>query len=482
MKTLTQFGAAAGLALALTLAPCWGVHAGPRVWYILPDGSGDAPTIQSGIDSATASDTVMLANGTFTGVGNRDINFLGKSITVLSESNKPDRCIVDCEGLGRGFYCQGGDASTRLEGITITGGNSSATTLPYSNVGGALFFQDSTDGPIVTNCVFRNNEAVAHGGAVHGGFTGVVTFVDCEFIENTAGMSGGGFCCGWGADGVCSPKFVGCVFLRNSSAEFGGGVSGGKYTEGTATVTDCLFSGNKSNAGGGLKSKFYQLRVKNCTFIADSALVGGEIHCDNSSPKIENSILAFALEGRAIHCNGLSSPLLSSCDVYANAGGDWMGCLEGQDSVYGNFSANPYFCDPASDDFALSQYSQCLPAYSPSGLLVGAFGQGCEEPIGVETGVVRAARTVLEQNHPNPFNPHTTIAFSIARDTDVELKIYDVRGALVKTLVNDHRNKDHYNVRWDGRDDRSRPVASGIYFCRLRAGDVTTTRKMLLLR
>ena len=88
----------------------------------------------------------------------------------------------------------------------------------------------------------------------------------------------------------------------------------------------------------------------------------------------------------------------------------------------------------------------------------------------------------LAQNYPNPFNPTTMIAFSIARDSRLELKIFDVRGALVKTLVNESRLKNNYKVFWDGKNNAGNPVASGVYFYRLVAGDFRATKKMVLLR
>jgi hypothetical protein len=88
----------------------------------------------------------------------------------------------------------------------------------------------------------------------------------------------------------------------------------------------------------------------------------------------------------------------------------------------------------------------------------------------------------LEQNHPNPFNPTTTIRFSIAEDSHVRLAVYDVTGRLVRTLVNEARRANTYELEWDGRNDASQPVATGMYFYRITAGKFTQTRKMLLLK
>ncbi len=95
----------------------------------------------------------------------------------------------------------------------------------------------------------------------------------------------------------------------------------------------------------------------------------------------------------------------------------------------------------------------------------------------------------LYQNYPNPFNPSTTIAVDIpaaggdpAAAQMVMLAIYDLRGRKVRILIDGELRPGRYTIHWDGRDDRGRPVGSGIYLYRLESGDFTSTRKMLLIR
>jgi hypothetical protein len=89
---------------------------------------------------------------------------------------------------------------------------------------------------------------------------------------------------------------------------------------------------------------------------------------------------------------------------------------------------------------------------------------------------------LLMQNCPNPFNPVTVIRYELPRPAHVKLCIYNVKGELIKTLVNRRMSAGRKEVSWDGRDDRSRAIASGVYFYRLIAGDIAQTRKMILLR
>ena len=88
----------------------------------------------------------------------------------------------------------------------------------------------------------------------------------------------------------------------------------------------------------------------------------------------------------------------------------------------------------------------------------------------------------LAQNFPNPFNPTTTISYSLAHSTEAELTVFNVRGALVRTLVNGRQQAGVHRVDWDGLSDRGQRVASGVYFYKLVAGSFVDTKKMTILK
>ena len=95
------------------------------------------------------------------------------------------------------------------------------------------------------------------------------------------------------------------------------------------------------------------------------------------------------------------------------------------------------------------------------------------------------ARTAqLFQNHPNPFNPTTTIKYSLPAGSDVHVKlvVFDARGYAVRTLVNEVQQPGPQQVMWDGRDNGGRPLGSGVYLYRLNAGQHQIIRKMVLLK
>jgi hypothetical protein len=90
----------------------------------------------------------------------------------------------------------------------------------------------------------------------------------------------------------------------------------------------------------------------------------------------------------------------------------------------------------------------------------------------------------LSQNYPNPFNPSTTIAFDIPenKEAHVRLNVYNIRGQLVRTLVNETMDEGSYKIEWDGKNNNGRSVASGVYFYRIVAGEFSKTRKMVILK
>lgn len=88
----------------------------------------------------------------------------------------------------------------------------------------------------------------------------------------------------------------------------------------------------------------------------------------------------------------------------------------------------------------------------------------------------------LHQNRPNPFNPVTTIEYSLPRASHVTITIYDILGQAIKALVSQRQEAGFHSVKWDGKDRNGRPVSSGIYFYCLRAGDFVKSKKMVLTK
>ncbi len=92
------------------------------------------------------------------------------------------------------------------------------------------------------------------------------------------------------------------------------------------------------------------------------------------------------------------------------------------------------------------------------------------------------AKTALLGNYPNPFNPTTTIRFDLAKDALVTLNIYNMKGQIVKTLLRNELPAGTHRIDWNGTDQANRPIASGIYFYRFKAGDYQSNGKCILLK
>ena len=90
--------------------------------------------------------------------------------------------------------------------------------------------------------------------------------------------------------------------------------------------------------------------------------------------------------------------------------------------------------------------------------------------------------SALKQNYPNPFNPETTINFYVAKNGEVIIDVYDLKGRKVKTLVENTYNKGSHSVVWNGKNEQGNDVASGVYLYRMRNGGFSSTRKMILLK
>ena len=100
-----------------------------------------------------------------------------------------------------------------------------------------------------------------------------------------------------------------------------------------------------------------------------------------------------------------------------------------------------------------------------------------------ETGIrEKPSQFTLLQNYPNPFNQSTYIRFTVAKPCFVSLRVYDLLGRAVKTLVSEHLSSGYKSVRWDGKNERREEAASGVYVCKIKAGEFTDAKKMVLLK
>jgi hypothetical protein len=499
--------------------------------YITPTGSGDAPTIQAGINAADPGDTVLLSNGWFAGNNNRDLDFGGKAIVVRSESGDPNFSVIHCEGTEQqphvGFIFDTAEtADAIVEGVTIQ----------YAWGAGVYCDPEGlTEGasPTFRNCRFTNNlgpgvecfiSQPTFIGCVFGYNSGngvtlnesEVIFEDCVFTSNASA--------GLDAYGVITA--TDCVFENNGghgakvlgdeahfdNCEFSGNFAGGVFSnESELHLTGCFVYDNDvfgaklegsgipadttramltkctvwNNMGSGIVAEGGEVYPTQCTIYGNSSPQGAGIQCiDDAFAIIDRCAITFNLIGQAVYCDASSDATIQCSDVYGNDGGDWVGCIMGDATINGNFSTNPLFCDQEYGNFELGSQSDLLGFHNTCGALIGAHDLGCHEPVGVDPDGISSFEALRVDAYPNPFNPATTIEYSIEESAHVTLDIYNAAGQRVRNLVDESQTPrtGGYTEIWNGQDSRGSTVSSGIYFCQLRAGDQSVTRKLVLLK
>lgn len=133
-------------------------------------------------------------------------------------------------------------------------------------------------------------------------------------------------------------------------------------------------------------------------------------------------------------------------------------------------------------DYDNDGYPEILVVTTSDGT-IQLWGGGSAAGIGSDPDPGTVPRSYgLSQNYPNPFNPETTISYSVKEAGKVKIKIYNMHGQRVRTLVNGERPIGEYTITWDGKNERGDRVASGTYLYQLEIGDFHSTRKMVILK
>jgi hypothetical protein len=333
---------------------------------------------------------------------------------------------------------------------------------------------------------------------------------DCLFADNSADRVGTLRILGHVSDFVVSNS----VLSGNTVARWTAGATFSSNSSGT--VSNCLFVSNVAGGGTGTNTAGAAVGAGaavdflNCTFAYnDGGPSSGLSLRGPAVASLTNCIFWGNTRGQiAATTVDSAGPML-----YVNYSDiqDGLDSITVNDSLSivhwgtGNINADPLFADSAADDFSLGQGSPCIgagidtieiagvwhscpdtdiegnPRPAPPGTMpdMGAYEDQATIPVGVEQisdGTVPDSYALL-QNYPNPFNPSTTIRFDLPEQADVTLKVYNVLGEEVVTLLNENQDPGYKSVEFDASY-----FASGVYIYRIQAGGFSQTKKMILIR
>ncbi len=436
-------------------------------------------TIQSAINASVNGDTVLVAPGTYM----ENINFRGKKIVLTSNfytTNDPATIYATVINGSNPTYADTGscviinrneDSTTVLQGFAITGGTGTKWFDEHGaglyREGGGILTQYSS--PIIQYNIIFNNIVLNNVGV---GSTG-----------------GGGIRIG---DGF--PRVYNNIFMNNT-AKYGAGIvlnyTGGEYKN---NIICANYGSNQYGSGSGmwLNGTFSrQMFIENNTIAGNSAV--------NSTAGIYGYVGARAvIVNNIIWGNNVpgNAQILGNLTVrYSNVMGGFAGA--------GNINIDPVFTD---SNYVLLQGSPCVDkgdssiiyndiedpnnlsyALYPSrgGLRndMGAYGGPLakiltNQLIGINgNGSELPQQFALHQNYPNPFNPSTKISFELPQSALVTLKVYDITGREVRTLINEFKTAGRHTA-----DFSASGLSSGIYFYTLSGSDFSLTKKMILVK
>jgi hypothetical protein len=354
-------------------------------------------------------------------------------VILRGETGNP-RCVtIRSAGTGSILICTDLSQPTRIEGLTLT-------LAP----------------DVVDPTTKRGGGILVNGGSV--------TVSDCVFEGLTADY-GGAVWCGGGA----TPLFMGCRFTDNHARATGSTLNVVDSSTPLFTTSQVEVSfADGINVVWGARASFVA-----CTIVGTGASPNFT-EWDAGGVSLQHCIVSEM--GWWLNSPGALEATCSNFHPWVPPSPDG---LIGTD---GNISVDPLFCgapNPISP-YALAPDSPCLEGNDPGCGTMGAFQAGCSVSAAPEP--IQVSRTALRGNYPNPFNPSTTILYSLDASRHVRITLYDIAGRLVRVLVDEVAPAGEREIAWDGRNAAGRPCSAGVYFIQMKTDTVRDTRRMSLIK
>lgn len=412
----------------------------------------DSSTIQSAINGAVDGDTVIVHPGTYL----EHISYMNKDITLGSltlttgDTAYISQTVIDAQSSPLSSTTVSIDSCiASLVGFKITGGS--------GILGGGINISNST--VVILDVIIQDNH--------------------CNGDSLVSDLLGGG------------------LYIHNSSVQMenvciSDNVAARANTEG-------------SSMGGGVYVNQSELTLENVIISRNVASSGGGVYCMTSDPQLTNVII----EDNGANSDGgiffnLSNPILSNVTIRYNYTGDGSGGCRFIESspvfdqinrcnIYGNWRWSFPLCigidlyyEGVNDLLVtLDTFTVLEPTDRYAFPLDHLTFDILHDINGLTVDVTSfhaPSDYKLFHNYPNPFNPSTTISYEIPEQSMVSLTIFDIRGQEVSTLGQSDKPPGNYEVQWNGLDKSGNPVSTGVYFCRLEAGEFSQTIKMLYLK
>jgi hypothetical protein len=364
---------------------------------------------------------------------------------------------------GGGFYSVYQDSS-RVTDCQFVG-----NTATWA--GGAYLEQSLTT---LIGCTFTSNTATSGAGAIET-LRSHNRFLDCEFVANTTTAWDGGAIQSWES----TLTLAGCRFRANVALTGGGAIFLGGVN---AVVRDCVFQDNAGQYGGAIRCHFSRPDLTGCTFAGNQGTIsGGALYLGaQSGADLDHCLVAYSTQGASIEAGAGAQITLACCDIYGNAGGDWVPIIANQFALNGNLSDDPLFCGLADGDLHLDGASPCAAPNNPGCGQIGALPVGCG--LTAVPDAATGAAVVMAPAVPNPFNPTTTIRFKLAQPAATRVTVVDLAGRLVRTLVAAELAAGDHQLAWDGRDGAGLPAAAGVYLAVVASGGQRASVRLALVK
>ncbi len=459
----------------------------------------DQPTIQAGIYASTNLDTVLVQPGTYV----ENINYNGKDITVASlflttqDTSYISQTVIDGNQSGSVVTFESDEDSTAvLCGFTITNGYALYPGPQDAGGSGIHIFNSS---PTIQNNIIENNICYWYINGCGIGIQNSSAQIMNNIIKDNDGAYYGGGIYVYQSENVLieNNEINGHLTQSGNGVAYGAGICINQSND--ILIRFNLICNNEVDLGygSGICLRNGSAELINNT-ISENSVYGygtGIYLSDNSFVDIKNTILwgNNPLDFAEIYFDSYGNPNLITISYSDIQGGEAGIETNNNGSVIwqeGNIDENPLFLDVANGDFHLTVDSPCIDAgdpnspFDPDGTIadMGAFYY--DQINGIENYELQTANFKLT-NYPNPFNPTTTISFSVTQNSDfVNLEIFNVKGQKVKSFqINQLSNSQVNHIVWNGDDENGKPVSSGVYLYKLNInGKTEVVRKCLLLK